>query len=79
MSTTSEETHYVEGEPSKNIANIILSIRGHVHTIKILSNALSRVSINSPHYTALKTSIDDSNLALQELRNLLSVIDTDTE
>lgn len=79
MSTTSEETCYVDGKPNKNTANIIMSIRGHVHTIKILSNAISQVSINSPHYTALKASIDDSNLALLKLRNSLSVIDTDTE
>ena len=79
MSTTSEKTCYVEGKPNKNIANIIMSIRGHAYTIKILSNALSQVSINSPHYTALKASIDDSSLVLQELRDLLSVIDTDTE
>ena len=79
MSTTSEETCYIDGESSKNRAQILIDIRGYEYTIRILTNALTQVPVNSPHYTALSTNINEARLARQKLKDMLSGTDTDTD
>ena len=76
MSIASDDTHHID---ACAYANIYTDIQCCESTIRILQNALLQTPINSPHFSSLTTSLNKTKAQLQELKNKLSSIETDTK